>query len=500
MQVDGPGVWLKPGLGCLIEARPTRLHFPVSSMIFRQISDPWLSQYAYLIGCRATGESIIVDPERDVDRYLRAAREEGLRITSVVETHLHADFLSGARVFARRGGVRLYLSGEGGESWGYDWADPTAYDVHLLKDGDTFWVGQVRFDVLHTPGHTPEHLAFVVTDPGTGSAGAMGILTGDFVFVGDLGRPDLLESAVGEAGLAVASARFLYDSARRFLDLPDHWQVWPGHGSGSACGRALGAVPQSTVGYERLHNAGLQAAGIDRTAFLEAILIGQAEPPLYFGRVKRLNKRGPPFPGNLETRPLSREDFQERIADGAVVVDTRRDRSAFMRRHVWGSQLASFDRMFPTVVGSLIENPGASLVLVIDRGHAEEAVRCLARIGLDRIEGFVEPSDLDAYLSDGDVNAASIEEIGFDHVDELAQRGAVVVDVRYGWEYDQGHLPGAIHVPFTRLPECVEDLPMDRPLIVHCAGGVRSAPSAAWLSRQGWEVRYVNDVFRGHGG
>ncbi len=203
-------------------------------MFFRQVLDRSLAQYAYLIGCQRTREAVVVDPERDVDRELAAS--EGLKLTAATETHIHADFLSGARELAARG-LTVYLSDEGGEGWRYGWAGEGGYDIKLLRDGDSFSVGNVELKALHTPGHTPEHLSFQVIDHGGGAVlpegdqrgnKAMGIASGDFVFVGDLGRPDLLETAVGVAGAREPSARRLYGSLPRFLDLPDYLQVWPG--------------------------------------------------------------------------------------------------------------------------------------------------------------------------------------------------------------------------------------------------------------------------------
>ena len=223
-------------------------------MLFRQISDDRLAQYAYLIGCQQTGEALIIDPERDIDRYIDIATAEGLKIVAVTETHIHADFVSGALEFAERG-VDVYLSDEGDEDWKYGWASRP--NVTLLKSGDTFPVGKIQIEAVHTPGHTPEHMSFLVTDYGGGANKPMGLISGDFVFVGDVGRPDLLETAAGNVGAQEPSAKKLYASIQEFLKLPDYMQLWPGHGAGSACGKALGAIPESTVGYEKMFNANL---------------------------------------------------------------------------------------------------------------------------------------------------------------------------------------------------------------------------------------------------
>ncbi|MEM7353347.1 MAG: MBL fold metallo-hydrolase, partial [Acidobacteriota bacterium] len=361
-------------------------------MLLRQIGDPKLAQYAYLIGCQRTGEALIIDPERDIDRYVEIAREEDLHLTAVAETHIHADFLSGARELAETHGTKLYLSAEGGPDWQYEWTSQGDYDVRLLRDGDRFTVGGIEIQALHTPGHTPEHLSFIVTDRGGGADEPIGIASGDFVFVGDLGRPDLLESAAGVAGQMDPSARRLYRSIERFLALPDYVQVWPAHGAGSACGKALGAVPSSTVGYEKRHNAAIDAARRGEEAFVESILGGQPEPPLYFATMKRLNKEGAPVLGELpKPRPLEIEELQQALADDeAVVVDTRLDRTAFMDAHLAGSLYAPYDRSFPTIVGSYVR-PEEAVVLVIDEAQVEAAIRDLVRIGFDRVGGFITP-------------------------------------------------------------------------------------------------------------
>ena len=214
-------------------------------MFFKRFYDTKLAQASYLIGCQQTGEALVVDPNRDVEQYVTAADAEGLRVTHVTETHIHADFVSGARELAARTGARLLLSDEGDAEWKYAYA--AGAKARLLKDGDSFMVGNVRIEALHTPGHTPEHLSFLVTDM-PAAAGPWGILTGDFVFVGDVGRPDLLERAAGYVGTMEAAAHTLFHSLERFRALTDHVQVWPGHGAGSACGKSLGAIASSTVG------------------------------------------------------------------------------------------------------------------------------------------------------------------------------------------------------------------------------------------------------------
>jgi hydroxyacylglutathione hydrolase len=472
-------------------------------MLFRQINDEKLAQYAYLIGCQETGEALLVDPERDIDRYLDLAEENGVEIAAVTETHIHADFLSGAREFADRFDTTLYLSDEGDESWKYEWAQgPTQnggeYDVEWLYDGDTFTIGNIEITALHTPGHTPEHLSFLVTDRGGGADEPMGLLTGDFVFVGDLGRPDLLESAAQVEGAMEPSARTLYESVQRVLEMPDHLQVWPAHGAGSACGKALGAVPQSTIGYEKQFNPMIDAAREGEDTFIDAILADQPEPQIYFARMKRDNKEGMPVLGSLPSpRELTVRELEDAAAsEELLIIDTRLDRSAYMANHIPGSLYAPMNKTFNTVVGSLVEDETAPIVLIADAEDIEEAVRDLVRIGYDNVTGFAEIATLQRYFETGGPSE-TIDEITFDDFDtELQDEHTVVLDVRYRSEYEEeGHVDGAINASYTRMPEYEQDLPSDATMLVHCASGPRAAAASSYLARTGHSVKYVNDHF-----
>jgi hydroxyacylglutathione hydrolase len=472
-------------------------------MLFRQYFDPKLAQYAYLVGCQKSGEALIIDPERDIDRYVEAAEAEGLRITAVAETHIHADFLSGAREFAERFGTKVYLSDEGGEEWASDWARNGAYDATFLKHGDIFHVGGIEVQAAHTPGHTPEHISFVLIDRGGGASTPIGIATGDFVFVGDLGRPDLLEQAAGMHGVQEPSARQLFHSLPRFQELPDYAQVWPAHGAGSTCGKALGAVPQTTVGYEKLYNASLTVASRGEDAFVDAILAGQPEPQTYFARMKRDNNRGVPILGALPSpRKLTVVELEQAVDKGdSLILDTRIDRSGFMAKHIPGALHTPLNKSFNTAVGSLVEDETRALVLIVDEAGVEEAVRDLVRIGYDNVFGFATAETLTRYFDRGGVSA-SIEEIDFaDVVERKDAPDTVVLDVRFAAEHEAAHIPGSIQASYTRLPSYVREegrIPRDRKLLVHCVSGGRSAAAAAFLVREGFDVAYVNGPFENY--
>ena len=289
-------------------------------MLLERLYDEDLSQASYLVACQDSGEALVVDPRRDIADYLDLARHHGLRIVAVTETHVHADFLSGTRELAAATGATAYVSGEGGEDWQYD------FPAERLHDGDTIELGAVTITARHTPGHTPEHLSFLITD--TAFAPSPGyLLSGDFVFAGDLGRPDLLDEAAGMQDTRFEGARQLFASLRDvFLSLPDHVQVRPGHGAGSACGKALGAVPSTTVGYERSFAWWApHLAADDEQGFIDELLDGQPDAHAYFGRMKRQNVLGPALLGERTLpRRVDASEIPTAMASGAIaLVDTR---------------------------------------------------------------------------------------------------------------------------------------------------------------------------------
>ena len=461
-------------------------------MFFQRFYDDTLAQTSYLIGCAATGEAMVLDPNRDAAQYVRAAEEEGLRITHVTETHIHADFLSGSRELAHLTGAVMYLSDEGGPGWQYAFAKQGG--AVLLHDGDHFMVGNIRFDVLHTPGHTPEHIAFVVTDT-AGATGPMGIVTGDFVFVGDVGRPDLLEKAARVAGSADGAARALWKSLAKFRALPDHLQVWPGHGAGSACGKGMSAVPQSTVGYEKLFNWAFGAKTEEE--FVTQVLADQPEPPKYFAEMKRLNRDGPPILDGLRRPPrLEGTRLAELLAAGATVVDARPS-DVFAARHIPGTVHIPLGRSFTTWAGWLLsyDRPFYLLVSGDSAERLDEVLRDLALIGLDGAAGWFGSDALAAWGSTGRPfgNTAVIEP------DELArrrERGEVsVLDVRGQAEWKAGRLPGVENIPLGYLLDQLSDVPAGRPLVLHCQGGGRSVIAASLLEAKG-----ITDVINLTGG
>lgn len=462
-------------------------------MLVRQILDPTLAQYAYLIGCPRTGEAIVFDPERDIDRYYDLAARHKLRIVAAADTHIHADYLSGLREFAERG-VKVYASDEGGADWRYEWLLGSSYPHQLVHHGDQFRVGNIGFTVLHTPGHTPEHVCYSVVDHGSGADEPIGVVTGDFVFVGDLGRPDLLEQAAGVVGTMEPGARQLFHSLDILKGLPEHAQIWPAHGAGSACGKSLGDVPMSTVGYERRFNPAVRAATTEN-AFVEYILSGQPEPPMYFARMKRDNKLGPAVIGTVPTIPHLAADMIGTLANRTdiVVLDTRL-RQEFLASHLPKSLLCELDFQFVNIAGSYVEE-GVPIYLVIEPDRLDEAVRNLLRIGLDDIRGYVTPDELAQYLASGGATS-EIESITMETLEARRLAGGVrVLDVRGKVDFDVSHIPDALNIAHTRLLARIDELPADLPVIVHCNSGARSAHAVALLERRGYETVNVADMF-----
>ncbi len=449
-------------------------------MIFRQIYEEGLAQASYLFGCPATGEAMVIDPRRDIDVYLEEAQKHGLRIVAVSETHIHADYLSGARELAHATGATLYLSDEGDENWKYKGLE--GFSVRWLKHGDEWLIGNLKVKAIHTPGHTPEHLTFLIFESADATE-PMIALTGDFLFVGDVGRPDLLEEAVGLKGTAEVGARLQFKSlTERLAELPDYLQIWPGHGAGSACGKALGALPATALGYERRHAwwaKHLQA--YDERGFVREILADQPDAPLYFARMKQLNRDGMPILGRLPQPPLLTPDaFHQTMCEGALLVDTR-DRTAFAKGHIHGAINIPAGKLFSVWAGWLLP-PDKPLVLLAPPEQIETLVRQLIRVGLDEIAGYIPT--LEGYAPD---ELETMPQQTAEEAYALWQRGeAVILDVRSTSEHKEAHIPGAIHIHAGRVLQSTALIPRDKPVIVHCLSGDRSSLVVSALQAHGY--------------
>ena len=447
-------------------------------MLLKYFYDQKLAHASYLIGCQATNEALIVDPGRDVDIYIKEAKANGFKLIGATETHIHADFVSGARELAERTGARLFLSDEGGEDWKYTYLD--GYDHTLLKDGDVFKVGNIRLEVLHTPGHTPEHISLLLTDT-AGADKPMGIFTGDFIFVGSVGRPDLLEKAAGIANTSVEGARQMFRSIQRFKQLPDYIQIWPGHGAGSACGKGLGAIPSSTVGYEKMFNHALSFE--NEGHFIEMLLDGQPEPPKYFAVMKRVNKDGPPILNSFpKPEQLTAEQLPKILDDGATVIDTRSS-GAFAVGHYPGT-INIPDWGMPSWAGWLVDYD-KPLYLIVDEQKVAETVKSLIYIGIDNIPGYFDLSVLET-LAASNGPLQSYERMSAAELADKVLAGEVkLLDVRAEEEWLAGRLPNANHVMLGYLADRAGEFINDKPIVVQCQTGGRSAIGASVLQAKG---------------
>ena len=449
-------------------------------MFVKRFFEPMVAQASYLIGCAAAGEAVVIDANRDVEQYIRAAAQENLRIKYVTETHIHADYVSGSRELAQRTGASLCLSDEGDADWKYQF--PV---TRLLHHGDRITIGNVRVDVVHTPGHTPEHLTFLITD-GAAADLPIAAVTGDFIFVGDVGRPDLLERAANIKGTMELGARALWKSLKGFDQYPDWLQIWPGHGAGSACGKGISAIPHSTLGYERHFNWAFKVK--TEAEFVESVLAGQPEPPKYFATMKRVNKEGPAILNGFRVPP--RVDDRDLMAlvgkPNTLVVDTR-PAGEFAVEHLPGTLNIPLNSSFVTWAGWLVPY-SADLYLIADDATAsrmEEVVRALALIGIDRVAGYAGVSAIGYAADHGD----TLDIVGQIAPGALAARVAAqdvsVIDVRNATEWAEGHVPTARHIPLGYLTDRVAEIPRDKPVIVLCRTGARSAIAASVLQRLG---------------
>ena len=446
-------------------------------MLLERIYDEDLAQASYLIGCQAKGEAVVVDGRRDIAVYQELAAKNGMKIVAVTETHIHADYLSGTRELAAATGAKIYVSGEGGPDWQYGFAG------ERLFDGDTITLGNITIKALHTPGHTPEHLSFLVTD-GAFSDHAGYLLSGDFVFSGDLGRPDLLDEAAGGVDTRFVGAKQLFASLRdKFLTLPDYVQVHPAHGAGSACGKALGAIPSSTVGYERLYAWwGPYLAADDEQGFIDELLDGQPDAHAYFGRMKRENREGPAVMG--ARAPLQELDLaavaKDLAADKVTFIDTRSNDLVHQGTVTGalnvpaGKSVASF--------GAWVVNPETDpnplVLLAPDQDTAQEMWDHLVRVGIDKVAGYVTGIEGLPVSVPKLIQPEELE--GLD--------AAMVLDVRNKTEHKAGHIPGSYQLSGGRVMWHLDELPTEGTIVSYCQSGVRNSVAASALRRAGYDV------------
>ncbi|MGN6417480.1 MAG: MBL fold metallo-hydrolase [Pseudobacter sp.] len=445
-------------------------------MYFQHIFDNTLAQGSYFIGCQQAGIAAVIDPKRDIDTYICIANEQNMRITHIMETHIHADFLAGSRELSALTGATMYLSGEGGPDWQYE------FDHVELKDGNKIPLGNLEFEVLHTPGHTPESISFLLTDKPASEEPVM-LFTGDFVFVGDIGRPDLLEKAAGLKGTQEKGAHQLFNSLKRFSSLPPHIQVWPGHGAGSACGKALGAVPSTTTGYEMLRNWAFRFRE-DEAGFVQYLLAGQPEPPKYFAMMKQLNKMHRPLLTEVpELRELNGDELKTALDKGYTLIDTR-NKNIFASGFIPGSINIQHNNSFNTWAGWFLDYD-TPFILLADPAQLNELTRQLMRIGLDNIHGYI-PSVKTWQDAGGELEKANL--ISTEDFQTLRQQENIqVVDLRGETEFNAGHIQGADHVFVGTLLNNLQKISKSKQVVIHCKSGDRATIAYSLLAGKGYK-------------
>lgn len=448
-------------------------------MLFETIVTLGLAHLSYIVG-EVGGDCAVIDPRRDVEAYLDLARERSARITHLIETHIHADFVSGSRELAARTGATIYA----GASEDY------RLEHRPVNGGDTLEVGGLCLRALHTPGHTPEHVSFVVSNADEADR-PFAVFTGDTLFVGEVGRPDLIGGGT-EGRLARQLYRSLFE---KLLPLGDEVEIYPAHGEGSPCGGNIGDRRTSTIGYERLHNAKLQAGSEDE--FVQSVLSGLPPAPRYYARMKEVNAHGPEVLGGLPTvQPLPPEEFQRDCQEGRTVVLDTREIEAFGGAHVGGALNIPLREEFPVWCGWMLDcDPGQKILLVLeDESHLDEAVRQLLRVGFENICGYLQLGMrgwIEAGLPFATLPQLSVHELKARmERGETSEGGLQLLDVRREDEWDEGHLPTARHVFAAFLGERLDELDRDRPVAVYCGSGYRASIAASVLQRNGFRAVY----------
>jgi hydroxyacylglutathione hydrolase len=432
-----------------------------------------LAHASYLIADEASGLAAVVDPQRDVEQYLEDAGRLGCRIAHVFLTHFHADFVAGHLELRERTGASIHLGARA----------EAEYPFVAMADGDGVQLGEVRLTVLETPGHSPESVSILVYDPQHGAEGPYAVLTGDTLFIGDVGRPDL-RGALGWSAEELAS--LLYDSLHgKLARLPDATLVYPAHGAGSLCGKSLSSETVSTIGIQRAYNYAL--APMSRERFIETVTSDLPDAPAYFTYDAVLNAREHPTLEQAlerELQPLTLDQVLEHVAEGAQLLDTR-EGAKFEGAHLKGAVNVGLSGSYATWCGTLLD-PERPIVLIAEPGREIEAATRLGRIAFDTVAGYLEGG-----MQSLDAEPGLVDRIERITAGSLAERlrapdPPMLVDVRAPSEWAERRIEAAINLPLSRFPEQMATLDRDQPIVVHCASGYRSAIAASFLKRDGF--------------
>ncbi|HTP20079.1 MAG TPA: rhodanese-like domain-containing protein [Solirubrobacteraceae bacterium] len=441
-------------------------------MILKQYYLGCLAHASYLVADQVGGRAAVIDPQRDIEQYVADAGELDCTIGHVFLTHMHADFIAGHLELRDRVGATIHLGAEASAEYAFE----------AMANGDEIRLGRVRLSVLETPGHSPESISILVFDPDRSDDGPHAVLTGDTLFIGDVGRPDL-RASLGWSADQLAS--MLYDSLRdKLLPLPDDTLVYPAHGAGSLCGKNLSTDTVSTIGVQRAYNYALQP--MSRARFIEIVTTDQPDTPAYFTYDAVLNARERPTLDDAlerELRPVSLDQLLELVADGAQLLDAR-DQAEFEGAHIRGALNIGLGGSFATWCGTILD-PARPVVLVAEPGREVEAATRLGRIGFDTVAGYLNGAM--QQLEDAPELVGRVERITAGSVAEQlrAPDPPLLLDVRTAREYGDAHVDGAVNVPLSQLADCLGELPSDRAIVVYCASGYRSAIAVSMLRREG---------------
>jgi hydroxyacylglutathione hydrolase len=447
-------------------------------MLLHQRFIPGLAIASYIVGDEKSGEAAVVDPTRDVEAYIRFAKDHDLHIRHIIETHVHADFVCGSKELKARlhDEPTIHCSSYGGK----DWTQPYA-DQHV-EEGQTVEFGSVRLGFQHTPGHTPEHISVLLYDKSRSAETPWVMFTGDFLFVGDVGRPDLLGEEAKQQ-----LAHELYQSVfERISNLPDITEVFPAHGAGSLCGKAIGSRRSSTLGYERLYNGALEKKTEEQ--WVHDLLNEMPLSPPYFKRMKQVNKEGPSIigPELPGQQRWSAKKVYERVCDECLILDTRH-KGAFAASHIADAINIPYGNNLPTWAGWVLPYDRLILLVVEHSSQVEEIITHLLRVGFDDVQGYLE-GGMDAWETAGlplvTLSTLSVHDLKqkLDQKEKLT-----VLDVRTEGEWNAGHIEGAVHIHGGKLQEHFGEIPRDKPVAVVCGSGYRASIAASFLQRNGFE-------------
>ncbi|MCB9450076.1 MAG: MBL fold metallo-hydrolase [Anaerolineaceae bacterium] len=446
-------------------------------MYIQQFFIEGLGCASYLVGCETAGVAAVIDPDRDIQKYLDTAAERQLNITHIIETHLHADHVSGNTDLAERTGATIYLHNDSGATFAHQ----------SVNGGNVLELGNLRLQVAHTPGHTPESITLFLADTTRADEPWMA-LTGDTLFVGDAGRPDLVGM---DAARQLAGQ--MYDSLNQMLTHSDGLLIYPGHGAGSLCGKSIGSVRSTTLGYERQHNPALAQAQADRDTFVNYAVSELPEQPGNHTRIKALNRQGPRPLGDVQPKPLTIQEAIPHFQRGAGLLDTRSN-ADYKHKHIPGSVHLEADNQLSNRIGFILSPEQPVILLLENADDYRRVVYSLARVGYENVIGYLS-EDLNMWEAVGlPITAGDVQNIEVQELYSLLETGngsrPMVLDVREPWEFGQGHVPDAVLIPLGELSRRIEELDPAKPVAIICATGSRSQSAAALLGQKGFETIY----------